>query len=66
MLKDAFNSIQCFICYKTYKECREYVVKQHFVCYHFNINNLNDKEMEFKKIKSSAVKRRNFQTKISS
>ena len=48
MLKDAFNSIQCLVlvCYKTFKECREYVLKRHFVCYHFNINNLNDKARE--------------------
>ena len=46
MLKDACDSIQCLICYKTIKECREYALKRHFVCYHFNINNLNDKERE--------------------
>ena len=42
-LKDAFDSIQCLIrvCYKTFKEYREYVLKRHFVCYHFNINKLN-------------------------
>ena len=43
MLKDAFDSTHC---YKTFKESREYVLKRHTVCYHFNINNLNDKERE--------------------
>ena len=42
MLKHAFDSIQCLICYE--KECREYLLKRYFVCYHFNINNLIDKE----------------------
>ena len=51
MLKDAFDSIQCLICYKTFKECREYDLKRHFirVCYHFSVNNLNDKGSKDKK-----------------
>ena len=39
MLQDAFDSIQCLICDKIFKECREYIPKRHFVCHHFNINN---------------------------
>ena len=37
MLKDAFDKIQCLICYETFKEYMEYVFKRHFVYYHFNI-----------------------------
>ena len=42
MLKDAFDSIQCLIYYKTFKEFRGYVLKRYFVCNRLNMNNLND------------------------
>ena len=29
MLNDAFDSIQCLICYKTFEECKGYVLKRH-------------------------------------
>ena len=46
MLKDVFDSIRRLLCYKIFKDCKEYVLKHHFVGYHFNINNLNNKGME--------------------
>ena len=73
MLKYGFDSIQCLlICYKTFKECREYVLKRHFVYLHFNINNLNHKARKeffnkqktiFRKVNRLVGKRGNFRTK---
>ena len=49
MLLIVFNALYVI---KNFKECREYVLKRHFVCYHFNINNLNDKERVFNRQKT--------------
>ena len=42
MLKDRFDSIQCLIFCNIFPN----VLQPHFVCIHFNLNNLNDKERE--------------------
>ena len=53
-----------------FKKYREHVLKRHLACYHFNVNNLNDKEGEeffnrqktilFRKIKRLGLRRGNF------
>ena len=55
--RENYDNTKCLMRYKTFKECREYVLKRHFVCNHFNINNLNakDREETFNRKKKTTV-----------
>lgn len=46
MIKTAFGNIQCLLCYKTFKEYKEQVIKKHYDSFHSNMNKFNDNERE--------------------
>lgn len=46
MLKNAFGQVQCLLCYQTFKEYRQQVIKRHYDCFHSNMNKLKEEEKE--------------------
>lgn len=46
MIKNVFCNIQCLLSYKTFKTCKEYVIKRHYNYFHNNMNKFEDKEKD--------------------
>lgn len=46
MITNAFGNSQCLLCYKTFREKKEYVLKRHYDSFHSIMNKFNDEERE--------------------